>query len=178
MTEKENKKILESFFSSEYHTMRSYVNKRIKASTDRDAEDIIQDVAVNLFSRADRLSPINNVAGFVFRSIRNRIIDVMRKGKPTTTSENEIGTRLMDLADGFLDADNNYSEAMKIELEAALEKLPEPYKQIIVAIDIEGYSYKEISAETGIPEGRLREQVFFSTRIETLTLRQMERQKQ
>lgn len=152
--EKENKKKLESFFNDEYHSMRAYVNSRIRATTDRDAEDIIQDVAVKLFSGPGG-SPINNVAGFVYRSIRNKIIDVMRKSKQTTTSEHEIGTTLLELSSRYYEADNAYSEQMKNELEHALSNLKAPCRDIIVAIDIEGYTYKEISKETGIPEGTL-----------------------
>ena len=77
-SEKENKKQLESFFKQEYNTMRGYINSRVKASTEVDAEDIIQDVAVKLFALADN-NRIGNVAGFVYRSIRNKIIDISRK---------------------------------------------------------------------------------------------------
>jgi len=153
--EKENKKKLESFFNDEYHSMRSYVKSRIRATTDRDAEDILQDVAVNLFSGAERYSPINNVAGFVYRSIRNKIVDVMRKGKPTVNSQDELGNKLFEITHLHDQIANSYSEEMKDKLEVAISNLKPPYRDIIIAIDIEGYSYKEISSETGIPEGTL-----------------------
>ena len=153
--ENENKKKLESFFKDEYQSMRAYVDSRIRATTDRDAEDILQDVAANLFSGVSRNSPINNVAGFVYRSIRNKIIDVMRKGKNTSNPDDEIGESLAQVNNNHEEAANTYTERMKHELEHAIANLKPPYRDIIVAIDIEGYSYREISIETGIPEGTL-----------------------
>ncbi len=155
-TEKENKQKLESFFEDEYHLLKGYVRSRIRASTEWDAEDIIQDVALNLFSGAERYSPINNVAGFVYRSIRNRIIDVMRKRKGSLNEEAKDDEKLMEFAELLYgESDNSYSDKMKDELKEALLNLKEPYRDIIIAIDFEGYTYAEITNETGIPEGTL-----------------------
>lgn len=155
-SEPENKKKLESFFEDEYHLLRSYVNSRIKSSTEWDAEDIIQDVALKLFSGAERYSPINNVAGFVYHSIRNRIIDVMRKNKKNKRDENEGEERLNEFIElMYGESANAYSEQLKEDLKETISNLKEPYRDIIIAVDFEGYTYKEISEETGIPEGTL-----------------------
>ena len=155
-SEPENKKKLESFFEDEYHLLRSYVNTRIKSSTDWDAEDIIQDVALKLFSGAERYSPINNVAGFVYHSIRNRIIDVMRKNKRNKRDENEGEERLNEFIElMYGESANAYSEQLKEDLKETISNLKEPYRDIIIAVDFEGYTYKEIAEETGIPEGTL-----------------------
>ena len=76
ISETGNYKKLKLFFKEEYHLLKAYVNSRINDAADRDAEDIIQDVALKIFSRSDSLSPINNVAGYVYNSIKNKIIDV------------------------------------------------------------------------------------------------------
>lgn len=155
-SEKENKQKLESFFEDEYHLLKGYVRSRIRASTEWDAEDIIQDVALNLFSGADRYSPINNVAGFVYRSIRNRIIDLMRKNRSHLNEEAKDDERLNEFAELIYgESDNAYSDKMKDALKEALVQLKEPYRDIIVAIDFEDYTYAEISDKTGIPEGTL-----------------------
>jgi len=154
-SEAENKQKLESFFEEEYHILKAYVRSRIKASTEWEAEDIIQDVALKLFSGAERYSPINNVAGFVYHSIKNKIIDVMRK-KKGTRSENEDEDKLNEYAELLYgNSDNSYSEQLKDELKTTILNLKEPYRDIIIAVDFEGYTYKEISKETGIPEGTL-----------------------
>lgn len=155
-SETENKKKLESFFRDEYQSLKSYVNSRIRSSTDRDPEDIIQDVALRLFSGADRYAPINNVAGFVYHSIKNKIIDVMRKGRQTHSEENENELKLIEFTELLYGkSDNSYPELMMVELKKAIMNLKKEYRDIIIAVDFEGYNYKEISDETGIPQGTL-----------------------
>ena len=79
--EKENKG-LKSFISSEYRNLVSFVRKYFNERYyDVTAEDIVQDVAANLFSKLDFDEHLENVAGYVYRSIRNRITDFQRKAK-------------------------------------------------------------------------------------------------
>ncbi|NNE77068.1 MAG: sigma-70 family RNA polymerase sigma factor [Pricia sp.] len=147
---------LKTFFSEEYRSLRAYVKSRIDDAADRDADDIVQDVALKVFSRADSASPIENVAGFVYHSIRNKIIDLMRSKKGGSSIENEMETKLIEFTEIFYGlSDNSYSEEMKNELKKAIGNLKPNYKDIIVAIDFEGYTYKEVAFETGIPEGTL-----------------------
>lgn len=154
--ESENTKKLTKFFGNEYHSLKAYVNSRLMNSVNRDAEDIIQDVALKLFSGADRYSPINNVAGFVYQSIKNKIIDIMRMNKTGTRREDENEAKLIQFTEILYDKpDNSYSEQMKEELKKNILSLKPDYRDIIIAVDFEGYTYKEICFETGIPEGTL-----------------------
>lgn len=153
--ESENNKKLKDFFAQEYQSLKSYVNYRIQANVNRDAEDIIQDVALKLFSSADRYSPIQNVAGFVYRSIRNRIIDIMRSPKRTSAYDDN------DIKESeSIDNDPNfdevlYSDELKARLHELVLNLKPDYRDIIIAYDFQGYSYKEISQDTGVSEGTL-----------------------
>ncbi len=152
--ESENNKKLKDFFGSEYHSLKGYVNARIRDNVNRDAEDIIQDVALKLFAGADRYAPINNVAGFVYTSIRNRIIDIMRK--PKKEAPITIDSEFSEIAEMLQQSsDDQVSEEKILVLKNCINQLSPPYRDIIIAVDIEGYSYKEISNETGIPEGTL-----------------------
>ncbi len=152
--ESENSKKLKDFFGKEYRSLKFYVNTRIRDTANRNAEDIIQDVALKLFTGADRYGPINNVAGFVYRSIRNRIIDIMRTSKQTETLE--IESIIQNLSEiGAESLEVHPSEKMIVILKHSIEQLKPGYRDIIIAVDFEGYTYKEISEETGIPEGTL-----------------------
>ncbi len=152
----ENNKKLKEFFSEEYSSLKAYVNSRIKASANRDAEDIIQEVALKLFTGADRYSPINNVAGFVYYSIKNKIVDIMRKNKQTSFEYNQNKAKEIDLTEDFYDSSEAfYSEEMKDELRKVVLSLKPVYRDIIIAVDFEGYTYNTISIETGIPIGTL-----------------------
>lgn len=156
MSETENNKKLNAFFGKEYDRLKLYVSSRISDSADRDAEDIIQDVALKLFSRSNNSSPINNVAGFVYNSIKNKIVDIMRTRKNNTNIQDESESRLVEFMEMvYGDSDNSYSEQMKLELIKTISKLKPHYKQIIIAIDFEGFSYRELSLKTGTPEGTL-----------------------
>jgi len=151
-----NYKKLKTFFNEEYHLLKAYVNSRINDAADRDAEDIIQDVALKIFSRTDNLSPINNVAAFVYSSIKNKIIDIMRTKKEKFRIDDEIEIRLIEFTELYYGkSDNSYSDEMKNELMKAIFSLKPYYKDIIIAIDFEGFTYKDLSLETGIPQGTL-----------------------
>lgn len=151
-----NYKKLKTFFNEEYHLLKAYVNSRINDAADRDAEDIIQDVALKIFSRTENLSPINNVAAFVYNSIKNKIIDIMRTKKEKFRIDDEIEIRLIEFTELYYGkSDNSYSEEMKNELMKAIFSLKPYYQDIIIAIDFEGITYKVLSLETGIPQGTL-----------------------
>jgi len=155
-SDSENYKNLRLFFNEEYHSLKTYARSKIRNMVDTDAEDIVQEVALKIFIRADTMSPIENIAGFVYNSIRNRIIDLMRTKKKETRFENEMETRLMEFTELLYGkSDNSYSEEMKNELKNAMTNLKPRYRDIIVAMDFEGFTYKEISEKTGIPAGTL-----------------------
>ena len=156
MSDKENYKNLKAFFDDEYHSLKAYAKSRIDDTADRDAEDIVQEVALKLFLRAEGLSPIDNIAGFVYSSIRNKIIDLMRKKKKETSLEAEMENRLSEFSELFYgEAENAYSEEMEVELKKAIVRLKPLYKEVIIAIDFEGYNFRELSEETGVPKGTL-----------------------
>ena len=80
----------------------------------------------------------------------------MRKGKKTTNIDENLENQLTGFADNFYDnSEQAYSDEMKAELKKAIFNLKPHYREIILAIDVEGYSYKEIAHETGIPIGTL-----------------------
>jgi len=172
----ENYKNLRSFFDDEYYALKTYAKSRIKDTADRDAEDIVQDVALKLFSRADTLSPIDNIAGFVYNSIRNKIIDLMRKKKKETSFEEDMEKRLFEFTELLYGtAGNTYSEEMKKELKRAIGNLKPLHRDIIVAIDFEGYTYRELSVEIQIPPGTLMSR---RHRALSILLRALETKKQ
>ena len=152
--ESDNTKKLKDFFGREYNALKRFVNAKISDTTDRDAEDILQDVALKLFTGAERYAPINNVAGFVYTSIRNKIVDIMRSSKKAPTVD--IDSELLILIEAFQQSEGSHSsDEMIVALKKCISELTPAYKDIIIAVDFEGYSYKEIAHETGISIGTL-----------------------
>lgn len=148
VSETENYNNLKRFFDDEYHALTSYAESRIRNAADRDADDIVQDVALKMFTRANSISPINNIAGFVYNAIRNKVIDIMRTRKDTGEFPEDAGEE--DEAD-----EPRFDEAMGEALQQAIANLKPMYREVVEAIDLEGYSYKEVSESTGIPMGTL-----------------------
>ena len=124
----------------------------------RDAEDILQEVFYELVEANRLLMPIDHVTGWLFRVARNRIIDLFRKKKPESFSdagvEDEDGEllRLEDLLPSpAAGPDALYARGVLLdELEAALDELPDEQREVFVAHELEGLSFKEIAADTGV----------------------------
>jgi RNA polymerase sigma factor (sigma-70 family) len=123
----------------------------------RDAEDVLQDVFYALVEANRLLMPIEHVTGWLFRVARNRITDVFRKKTPATFSEAvaEENDELLRLEDLLPSPDSGpdalYARGVLLdELEAALDELPEEQREVFVAHELEGRSFREMAAETGV----------------------------
>ncbi|MEM1259751.1 MAG: RNA polymerase sigma factor [Bacteroidota bacterium] len=145
-----------AFFQKEYQALKGYVKSKIDDTAESAAEDILQDVALKIFSRPENALPINNVPGFVYRTLKNRIIDTMRTKKERRYEEGELDRLWTEFADLFYESDElTYPKHVTHMLKRAIMELKPVYRDIILAVDFEGYAYREISEETGIPEGTL-----------------------
>jgi RNA polymerase sigma factor (sigma-70 family) len=134
----------------------SFIRRRV--ADPRDAEDILQDVLYQLVEASRLLTPIDHVSSWLFRVARNRIVDLFRKKKPESFSDaavvDEEGA-LLQLEEMLPSPDAGpdavYARNVLLdELEAALDELPEEQRAVFVAHELEGYSFKEIAAETGV----------------------------
>lgn len=156
VSDKKPNTILSNFFKEEYQSLKGYVHSKIEYTSESDAEDIIQDVALKLFSRPSDALPINNIGGFVYSAIRNKIIDVMRTKKERIYGEKAVEDLWVAFADLFYrSSENTYPEHVKDNLKSAVINLKPVYRDIVLAVDFEGYTYREISEETGISQGTL-----------------------
>jgi RNA polymerase sigma factor (sigma-70 family) len=145
--------------SEERSRLRNFIRRRVP--DDADVEDIVQEVFFELVEANRLLMPIDHVTGWLFRVARNRITDLFRKKKPERFSdaivENEHG-ELLRIED-LLPSPDAGPEALYVhgvlldELELALDELPDdPYgpREVFIAHEIEGRSFKELSAESGV----------------------------
>ncbi|HTA68951.1 MAG TPA: RNA polymerase sigma factor [Bryobacteraceae bacterium] len=128
-----------------------FIRKRV--DDEGDAEDILQDVFYELTEAYRLMKPIEQVGAWLYRVARNRIIDRFRKKKPTAEVLNEEGApRLEDLLpspDGGPEA--LYARSVLLdELDAALEELPEEQRDVFIAHEMDGRSFKQLAEETGL----------------------------
>jgi RNA polymerase sigma factor (sigma-70 family) len=113
----------------------------------RDAEDILQDVFSRLVEANRRLMPIDDVTAWLFRVARNRIVDLFRSR--AAHDEPLAFEDLLPSSDAGPEAD--YARRLLLdELEAAIAELPDEQREVFVRHEIEGRSFKEMAAETGV----------------------------
>jgi len=140
----------------EQSRLRNFIRRRVPDP--RDAEDILQDVFCELVEANRLLMPIDHVTGWLFRVARNRITDLFRKKKPESFSDtafaDEEDERL--LLEDLLPSPDAGPEALYVrhvlldELELAVGELPEEQREVFVAHELEGRSFKQMAAETGV----------------------------
>ena len=121
-----------------------------------DAEDVLQEVFYRLVEANRLLMPIEHITGWLFQVARNRITDLFRKKQPENFSEidvdDEDGLHFEDLLPSP-DAGPEAEYARRVlldDLKKALSELPKEQREVFVAHELEGQSFKELAAETGV----------------------------
>lgn len=122
-----------------------------------DAEDLVQDVLVKLFSRKDELTSIRDLAPWLGRVLYNQFIDDTRRyGRQPlklVSAGHDVDDTPTHGADPESAAVNANSNA---QLRKALEKLSEDHRVALVLHDVEGYTIKEMEELTGVAQGTLK----------------------
>jgi RNA polymerase sigma factor (sigma-70 family) len=158
MTLQQDQRISEAV-TREQPRLRNFI--RLRVPDPRDAEDILQDVFYELVEANRLLMPIEHVTGWLFRVARNRITDLFRKKKPerfgdlaASSDEDEDGARLQ--VEDLLPSPDDGPEALYArhalldELVLALDELPDEQREVFVAHELQGRSFREMAAETGV----------------------------
>jgi len=147
---------LSEVVTRERSRLRHFIRRRVPDA--RDAEDILQDVFYELVEANRLLMPIEHVTGWLFRVARNRITDLFRRKRPESFGDTAVageGDELLQLED-LLPSPEAGPEALyarKVlldELELAVGELPEAQRKVFVAHELEGRSFKQMAAETGV----------------------------
>jgi RNA polymerase sigma factor (sigma-70 family) len=140
----------------EQSRLRNFIRRRVPDPLD--AEDILQDVFYELVEANRLLMPVGHVTGWLFRVARNRITDLFRKKRPESftdaavTDEDDELLRLEDLLPSPAEGPEAlYARGVLLEeLELALGELPREQREVFIAHELEGRSFREMAAETGV----------------------------
>src|SRR5580698_9968106 len=134
--------------------LRSFIRRHVADTSD--AEDIVQEVFYELLEAYRLMKPVEHVTAWLFRVARNRMVDLFRRKKPTSLnnpgSMEEGGDTLEDLLPSE-DAgpEAAYARSLLLDaLEEALEELPQAQREVFIAHELMGQSFKEIADETGL----------------------------
>ena len=136
--------------------LRNFIRKRV--ADEADAEDILQDVFYEFVQAYRLMKPIEQAGAWLFRVARNRIIDLYRKRKndPLTGQlEFEESGESLKLEELLPSPDSGPEAAfarnlLLAELDDALDELPEEQREVFIAHELEGRSFKELAGETGV----------------------------
>src|SRR6266581_7476172 len=147
---------ISEIIAEERSRLRNFIRRRVPDPAD--VEDIVQEVFYELVEANRLLMPIEHVTGWLFRVARNRITDLFRKKRPETFSDAAVEDEDSELlhVEDLLPSPDAGPEALYVrnllldELELALDELPDEQREVFVAHELEGRSFKELSAESGV----------------------------
>ncbi len=137
--------------------LRNFIRRRVP---DReDAEDVLQDVFYELVEAYRLMKPVEQVTAWLFGVARNRITDLFRKktrealrNAPTAVAEDREVLQLEELLPSpDAGPEALYARGVLLEeMDAALDELPEEQREVFIAHELMGQSFKEIAARTGV----------------------------
>src|SRR5579863_9193201 len=151
----QDRRIIETV-EREQARLRNFIRRHV---ADReDAEDILQEVFYEFVEAYRLLKPIERVSGWLYRVARNRIIDLFRKRRPGSLNApaalDDDGEALVleDLLPSpDAGAEAAYARELLLEeLDRAIDELPQEQREIFIAHEIEGRSFKELAAASGV----------------------------
>jgi RNA polymerase sigma factor (sigma-70 family) len=143
--------------SREQSRLRSFIRRRV--ADPGDAEDILQDVFYELVEAYRAMKPVEQVTAWLFRVARNRITDRFRKrsrealrNEPPSVAEDGEELLLEELLPSpDAGPDAAYARSVLLEeLDEALDELPAEQREVFVAHELMGYSFKELAEQTGV----------------------------
>jgi RNA polymerase sigma factor (sigma-70 family) len=134
----------------------AFIRRRIADAAE--AEDVLQEALYELVLAYRMMQPVEQAGAWLTRVARNRIIDRFRSnsrerltGPPATerAEHDEAFEDLLPAADGGAES-SVIRELLLEEIEAALEELPHEQREVFVAHELDGLSFKELSARSGL----------------------------
>lgn len=136
----------------------AFIARRIPSR--EEAEDILQEVFMR-FVQTDALNPVTQVAAWLFRTARNRIIDYRRKHRETSLPEPDDEKGVVSEIAALLADEENSPETEFLrtmvweEFGRALDELPAEQRDVFWLTEMEGFSFRELADDTGIPVATL-----------------------
>ena len=136
-------------FESERRRLLAFIRRRIPREVD--AEDLLQDVFYELVEAYRMMKPVAHAGSWMMQVAKNRITDLFRRGKKEVVED--VGRRMLEdlLPSPDAGPDALFARGVVIaEIEAALGELPASQREVFLAHEIDGRSFAEISAESGV----------------------------
>ena len=152
---------LDKFFRNEYRKLVNFVSKNLDDRFfEASPEDIVQDVVVGMITKFEVGYLIENLTAYIYRSVRNKIIDTQKKKQRTVSIENFKDKKnenylLNTITNETPAEENEYSDIGPEKLKEAISQLRPDEQAVIIATGFDNVSYEELSEEWNVPVGTL-----------------------
>ena len=140
---------IQDFFRTEYSRWVRFVRRKIDDAADRDAEDIVQDVMLGIFDKADITVPIENLSAYIYRALRNRVTDMFRRKRDLASLAELVQESNQGAADAL------EQKELRESVVKAIDNLSDEQRAVVIATEFEDRSFRELSEEWEIPIGTL-----------------------
>lgn len=135
-----------------------FVQRKLGAARHQDAEDILSDVVLRLFERADVLAEVENITAYLFRALANNVTEFFRRRKdllmddlsPTKTNADSDNDNAPATPETELE-----QSRLRQRLDWALDQLSQAERMVWVAVEVEGWQFRELAEAWGEPLGTL-----------------------
>jgi RNA polymerase sigma factor (sigma-70 family) len=149
-----------AFIHRERLKLIRYVRTFLKETAEMDAEDVVHDVLVKLLERPASSEPLVDISSYVYSSTRNRVIDFVRSRKSMVSLDEDSEKEGPSLIEILADASPGAFELLQSqegerELFEALSTLSDIERQVVIAHEFEGVSFKELAGTLSIPQNTL-----------------------
>ena len=154
-------KTFQNFIDMEYGKLVNYTNRILGSSPEADGEDVVQDVLLRIFENGDPTVPVSNLSAYIYRSLRNRVTDIFRKKKPDYSLDADLKKdRDFTLNDLLKDSrfaahDPAEDKEWRELLFSALDELKDEERALVIAVEMEKKTYRELASSWDIPAGTL-----------------------
>ena len=160
-------------------TLRNFIRRRV--ADPGDAEDILQDVFYELLEAYRMMKPVEQVTAWLFRVARNRIIDLFRRKKAGGANHQarcalwRRGTSVIgrDAALAYADRMPHVSNILLQELDEALDELPAEQRDVFIAHEVMGFTFKELAEQYGVGVNTLLSRKHYAVKFLRERLREM-----
>ncbi len=150
MSAETQKKRIAGFIATEWNRLVGYVRTWIADTAERDAEDVVEDVIEHFLEQPDVAADVVDIPAYIYRSLRNRVVDLYRRKRGNTVDLTaEISDMRFEASEDFARTESQE------EMMEAIDELPVPQREVLVATELEGRTFRELAEEWDVPIGTL-----------------------
>lgn len=143
-----NSETIGQVFEENYEWFKRFLKSKFVSLNDYDIEDIVQQSAISLLTRAD-IAGISNLTSYIYRTLQNGAKDYYKKRKKETLTEEDYEKGSERLEQKVLAAE------LKQVIKKAMDSLDEKHRFVFIETQIKGRSYEDLSRDTGEKLGTL-----------------------